>query len=158
MGRLLLILGGLLLVSFVAMVGLQAGGGLKVWGLESRQFHEDGSKNGFGVGLHRLWLRKGSTVYVDFATEIHSGALFIRLKEMPSLGERPSRPIERRITASNVGTINFRIRKDGMYQLLVEAHASTKWSSKQPKMRYKVKWGLDNSAKDRTAQKLAPIK
>ncbi len=156
MGRFLLIVGILLLVGFVMVTGLQAGGGLKVWGQEARAYQQDGTVSGYSFGLKRLWLKEGTSVYVDFSTEIDTGALFIVLEEMPSLGELPGRPAERRISATNIGSVDFRIRKDGMYRLTIEPRGR-RARAVQPVVRYKVKWGLENPDKERRSLRLSPV-
>jgi hypothetical protein len=101
-----------------------------------------------------LWLRENSTVYVDYAVEIDSGALFVELQKMPSLGEVPRRAVERRVTATNAGSFSFRIREDGMYQLSIKPKEISRWSVGSPELRYKVIWGLENPEKSRKPLKL----
>ncbi|VAW01312.1 hypothetical protein MNBD_ALPHA06-1151 [hydrothermal vent metagenome] len=147
--RVLFISAAILLLGFLGIAGLQAGGGLKTWGMEQRSYAADGSRSGYSIGLKRLWLKKKSTIYVDYATEIESGTLVFALEEVASLGERPSRPLKRKVTSSNIGSVTFRIKKDGMYRLRITAKAPGKYSDQNPVLRYKIKWGLEQPQRQR---------
>lgn len=159
MTRIILVLVGLGLLGFVAVNGLQAGGGLKLWGVSERTY--DGSPDkpvGYTMGLKRLWLKQGTSMYVDYAAEIDSGRLRFVLEEIASLGEDPISPAERRVTGTSTGSAIFPVRKDGMYRLRIVAEPGSKWGAQEVKLRYKIKWGLVNPEKDRKPLQLKPVK
>lgn len=156
--RVILILVGLGLVAFVAVTGLQAGGGLKLWGISEQTYTGDPHKpEGYTIGIKRLWLKKGTSMYVDYATEIDSGRLRFVLEEIPSLGDAPISPAERRVTGTSTGSVVFPVRKDGMFRLRILAEPGSSWGEQQVKLRYRVKWGLVNPFKNRKPMKLKPL-
>lgn len=156
--RAILIIVGLGLCGFIAVNGLQAGGGLKLWGVSQRTYEGNPDKpEGYTIGLKRLWLKKGTSMYVDYATVIDSGRLRFLLEEIPSLGDNPISPAERRVSGTSNGSVEFPVRKDGMYRLHIFAEPGSKWGSQQVKLRYKIKWGLVNPEKSRKLLKLPPM-